>query len=223
MDEGLPFAKLVALQHMGPVGNHFVNVHVGLGARSGLPDDQRELVGQLAREYLIAYLGDEVTLFRGQYSGIGIGVRRGLFKVRKCFDDFLGIEAEGPILKLLRERSACAPQYLSAGTCTSPMVSCSIRYDMESLFLYVAKVRRYRRCENVSHIALRRWLNSSPAIPISNVPAAIASIRGACGMGVRANPETPCAIKSNSFHITPATKTLVDAMARRLICSNRSI
>src|SRR5690606_880776 len=117
----------------------------------------------------------------------------------------LGIEAEGPILKLLRERSVCAPQYLSAGTCTSPMVSCSIRYDMESLFLYVAKVRRYRRCENVSHIALRRWLNSSPAIPISNVPAAIASIRGACGMGVRANPETPCAIKSNSFHITPAT------------------
>ena len=33
-----------------------------------------------------------------------------------------------PILKLFRERSVCAPQYLSAGTFTSPIVSCSIRY-----------------------------------------------------------------------------------------------
>src|SRR5690606_16783936 len=41
-----------------------------------------------------------------------------------------GIEAAGPILKLLRERSVWAPQYLSAGTCTSPIVSCSILYDM---------------------------------------------------------------------------------------------
>jgi len=31
-----------------------------------------------------------------------------------------GMEASGPILKLFRERSVCAPQYLSAGTCTSP-------------------------------------------------------------------------------------------------------
>src|ERR1700755_832091 len=37
-----------------------------------------------------------------------------------------GMDASGPILKLLRERCVCAPQYLSAGTCTSPMVSCSV-------------------------------------------------------------------------------------------------
>ena len=38
--------------------------------------------------------------------------------------------ASGPILKLLRERSVWAPQYLSAGTFTSPIVSCSIRYSI---------------------------------------------------------------------------------------------
>ena len=41
-----------------------------------------------------------------------------------------GIVPAGPILKLLRERSVCAPQYLSAGTFTSPMVSCSILYSI---------------------------------------------------------------------------------------------
>ena len=39
---------------------------------------------------------------------------------------FICKKASGPILKLLRERSVCAPQYLSAGTFTSPMVSCSV-------------------------------------------------------------------------------------------------
>ena len=34
------------------------------------------------------------------------------------------------ILKLLSERCVCAPQYLSAGTCTSPMVSFSLRYSI---------------------------------------------------------------------------------------------
>src|SRR6218665_2309583 len=34
--------------------------------------------------------------------------------------------ASGPILKLLRLRSVCAPQYTWAGTFTSPMVSVSI-------------------------------------------------------------------------------------------------
>src|SRR5690606_3687179 len=39
-------------------------------------------------------------------------------------------DADGPILKLFRERSVWAPQYLSAGTFTSPMVSFSIRYSI---------------------------------------------------------------------------------------------
>ena len=37
------------------------------------------------------------------------------------------IEPERPILKLFLERSVCAPQSLSAGTFTSPIVSFSMR------------------------------------------------------------------------------------------------
>ena len=33
-------------------GDHLVHVHVGLGARSGLPDDERELIVELARDDL---------------------------------------------------------------------------------------------------------------------------------------------------------------------------
>ena len=38
------FAKDLA----GPVGDHFIGVHVGLGTRSGLPDNQREVIQKLA-------------------------------------------------------------------------------------------------------------------------------------------------------------------------------
>jgi hypothetical protein len=38
------------------------------------------------------------------------------------------MDADGPILKFFRERSVCAPQSLSDGTLTSPMVSFSILY-----------------------------------------------------------------------------------------------
>ena len=50
------------------------------------------------------------------------------FKYAKPYTISKGIEAGAPILKLLRERSVCAPQYLSAGTSTFPIVSFSILY-----------------------------------------------------------------------------------------------
>ncbi len=37
----------------GPVRDHFVCVHVRLGAGAGLPDDQREVVVELAAKHLI--------------------------------------------------------------------------------------------------------------------------------------------------------------------------
>src|SRR5690606_7990871 len=64
-----------------------------------------------------------------------------------------GMEAAGPILKLLRERSVCAPQYLSAGTCTSPMVSCSILYDMKLLFLIT--LQRYK---DIRDSRYKKWI-----------------------------------------------------------------
>ena len=40
------------------------------------------------------------------------------------------VSSPTPIRKLLRLLSVCAPQYLSAGTLTSPIESCSVRYSI---------------------------------------------------------------------------------------------
>ena len=34
-------------QFIGAVGHHLVDVHVGLGSRSGLPDDKREVIVEM--------------------------------------------------------------------------------------------------------------------------------------------------------------------------------
>jgi hypothetical protein len=46
---GRLLAALAAEQLGGAVGDHLVGVHVGLGAGAGLPDDEREVVVELAR------------------------------------------------------------------------------------------------------------------------------------------------------------------------------
>ena len=44
-----------------------------------------------------------------------------------------GMLASGPILKLLRDRSVCGPQYFDSGIFTSPIESCSILYFIDIL------------------------------------------------------------------------------------------
>ena len=46
-------AALAAQQFAGAVGQHFVDIHVGLGARAGLPDHQRKFVRVLAGNHFI--------------------------------------------------------------------------------------------------------------------------------------------------------------------------
>ena len=58
-----PFlAALAAENFRGAVAEHLVHVHVGLGARPGLPHDQRELVIVLARERLVGSGDDRLAL-----------------------------------------------------------------------------------------------------------------------------------------------------------------
>ena len=56
-------AALTAEQLVGPARDHLVGVHVALGARPGLPDHQRELVGQLPVGHLLRGAGDGVPDF----------------------------------------------------------------------------------------------------------------------------------------------------------------
>ena len=54
-----------AAQHLDrPVGDHLVGVHVRLRARAGLPDDQREMVVELAVDHLLRGLDDRLADLR---------------------------------------------------------------------------------------------------------------------------------------------------------------
>src|ERR1700674_1667695 len=51
-------AQLPAQQFVGAIGDHFVDVHVGLGAGAGLPDHEREMLVELALAHLAGDPGD---------------------------------------------------------------------------------------------------------------------------------------------------------------------
>ena len=57
-------SALAAQQFAGAVGQHLVDVHVGLRSRASLPDDQRELVGVLAGNDFIGCGHDGVGFAR---------------------------------------------------------------------------------------------------------------------------------------------------------------
>ena len=65
MDQA-PLAERPAEQLRGAVGEHLVHVHVGLRARAGLPDRERELAVVLAGQHLVGGGDDRVGLFRGR-------------------------------------------------------------------------------------------------------------------------------------------------------------
>ena len=60
----------------GPVGDHLIGVHVGLGARPGLKHDQRELVVELAFDHILSRADDEIDLRLWQLLKFEIGQRR---------------------------------------------------------------------------------------------------------------------------------------------------
>ena len=60
----------------GPVGDHFVGVHVGLGAGPGLEHDQRKLVVELAFDHVLSRTDDEIDLVLWQMLKLEIGQRR---------------------------------------------------------------------------------------------------------------------------------------------------
>ena len=51
-------AAHAAQQFAGPVRQHFVHVHVALGAGTGLPDGERKFVGMLARQHFVGGIYD---------------------------------------------------------------------------------------------------------------------------------------------------------------------
>ncbi|MCY1173930.1 hypothetical protein D9M73_141130 [compost metagenome] len=73
----------VASQLVGATGDHFVDVHVALGATAGLPDHQRKLVIMVAGEHLVCGLLDQTGDIGGQVAVAIIDPRRGFLDQRQ--------------------------------------------------------------------------------------------------------------------------------------------
>ena len=82
--------ELAAMQQLRAVGDHLVDVHVGLRARAGLPDVQRELVVPLAAGDLIDHAHDQVAFVLRQHAAVVVGTRGRLLGRRNAVDDFDG-------------------------------------------------------------------------------------------------------------------------------------
>ena len=67
-------AKFCARQLIGAVGNDLVRIHIRLRARAGLPDHQRKMLVELARDHLVASPGNHPQLFRRHFFGLQFGV-----------------------------------------------------------------------------------------------------------------------------------------------------
>ena len=70
-------AEFAAEHLVGAVGDHLVEVHVGLGAGAGLPDHQRKMIVELALDHLARGAGDGAGAARVEQAEFAVGLRCG--------------------------------------------------------------------------------------------------------------------------------------------------
>ncbi len=71
-------AAIAGQDFVGPPGDHLIGVHVRLGARPGLPDDQRKLVVEIAARDLACRLLDDFGELRVEAADARVHPRRSL-------------------------------------------------------------------------------------------------------------------------------------------------
>ena len=120
-------AELAAERDIGGVGDHLVDVHVGLRAGAGLPDQQREMCRRVcrrrspARRRRLPRRGLRSSEPRSRLTSAAAR----LIRPSACTIS-IGMRSL-PMRKLCSERSVCAPQSLSAGISSGPKASLSVR------------------------------------------------------------------------------------------------
>ncbi len=80
-------AEFAAQQLVGAVGDHLVEVHVGLGAGAGLPDHQRKVIVELAFDHLACGADDGAGAARIEQSEFPVGLGGGEFDDAERMDD----------------------------------------------------------------------------------------------------------------------------------------
>src|SRR5579863_7212796 len=81
-------AQRAAGNFNGAIADDFVDVHVGLGAAAGLPDAEREMVVEFARDDFVGGLRDVLGFFGGKFAEILIDQRGGFFEDAEGADQF---------------------------------------------------------------------------------------------------------------------------------------
>jgi hypothetical protein len=103
-------AALAAQQLAGAVGQHLVDVHVGLRARAGLPHHQRELARVLAGQHLIGGGVDGLGLLGIQQTQRMVDRGRGLLDLRQRGNDLARLLLAADVEVLQRALRLRAPE-----------------------------------------------------------------------------------------------------------------
>ena len=102
-----------AQQFTGPVGQHLIDVHIGLRPRAGLPDHQRKLTGVLARNHLIRGSNDSPSFGGILQTQCVIHTCRAALDLRQCADDLTRLLLAGNSEVLQRALGLRSPQPVS--------------------------------------------------------------------------------------------------------------
>ena len=107
------FATSAAEQFRGTIGEHLVQVHVGLGAGARLPDGQGKLFRVAACQHFIGGLHDGCRLVRIQQAQVAVDERAGALDRGECKDELLRHVFGGNMKMLERTLGLRAPETLS--------------------------------------------------------------------------------------------------------------
>ena len=83
------FAAFTAEDFTGTVGQHLVDVHIGLRAGAGLPDHQRKFIRVLACQYFVGSCNDGLGLFCIQQPQRTVHSGTGFFHLSQRVNDFM--------------------------------------------------------------------------------------------------------------------------------------
>src|SRR5712664_3107141 len=84
--DGLLAAQFASGDFNGAIGNHLVDVHVGLRAAAGLPDAKREVLREFSFDDFIGGPHDEAALFVREFSQVLVHERGGFFEYAEGAD-----------------------------------------------------------------------------------------------------------------------------------------
>jgi hypothetical protein len=93
----------------GAIRDHFISIHVRLGAAAGLPHVKRKMLVEFAGNHFIRGLHDQPSLICGKLSEVPVYERGSPFLRTPNARMSSGGMVSRPMSKWIKERAVCAP------------------------------------------------------------------------------------------------------------------